>query len=126
MTTLPSLSPGDFAAFCRAVHGHDLFPWQQRLVEQVAGSEWPSVLDLPTGSGKTAALDIALFALALDADQYPRAAARRIIYVVDRRTIVDQAYERAEKLRRALSSDTRDVVQRVRDGCSPTREKRSL
>lgn len=113
-STLPSLTPADFGPFFRAVHRHDPFPWQQRLIGQVADSGWPSVLDLPTGSGKTAALDVALFALALDAGTPSRSAPLRIVYVVDRRTIVDQAYERAKTIREKLSSSTDEVVRRVR------------
>lgn len=115
MSALPPLDLGDFAAFFRAVHRHDPFPWQERLARQVAETGWPSVLDLPTGTGKTAALDVAVFALALEAGRTPRSAALRIIYVVDRRTIVDQAYERAKKIRRALVGAEDDVVGRVRE-----------
>ena len=114
MSALPALDLGDFAAFFRAVHGHDPFPWQERLSRQVAETGWPDVLDLPTGTGKTAALDIAVFALALDAGRTPRSAPLRIVYVVDRRTIVDQAYERAKAIQQALVSGDDDVVRRVR------------
>ena len=63
---MPVLSPDDFPAFFHAVHGHPPFPWQTRLARQVhARGAWPQVLDLPTGSGKTAALDIAIFQLAM-------------------------------------------------------------
>lgn len=114
MTTLPPLSIDEFGSFFEAVHGHEPFPWQARLARQVASSGWPNLLDLPTGSGKTAVLDVALFALALDAGNDLRKAARRFIYVVDRRTVVDQAYERSGQIRRALETGDRDVVQRVR------------
>jgi CRISPR-associated endonuclease/helicase Cas3 len=113
--TLAPLVRGDFGTYFRAVHGCDPFPWQQRLVDQVARSRWPAVLDLPTGSGKTAALDVALFALAIEAGGEARTAPLRIVYVVDRRTIVDQAYQRAEKIREALSRSTDEIVQRVRE-----------
>lgn len=101
------LSVKDFAAFHAALHGPERrpFPWQERLIRQVASDgDWPKLLDLPTGSGKTTALDIAVFALALDAERSPseRRAPRRIVFVVDRRTIVDQAYLRALKLAHAL------------------------
>ncbi len=115
MSALPALHIDDFAAFFRAVHGYDPFPWQERLTKQVAQGEWPEVLDLPTGTGKTAALDVAVFALALDAGRAPRQAPLRIVYVVDRRTIVDQAYERAKAIRAALAAPDADVVRRVRD-----------
>ncbi len=97
------LGPGDFAHYFRAVHGHDPFPWQQALIDLLAADDsWPQVLDLPTGAGKTAALDIAVFHLALRADA-PWKAALRIALVVDRRLVVDDAFERARKIAGALA-----------------------
>lgn len=98
------LSQMDFAAFFREVHGCDPFPWQQRLAASVADTgEWPEVLDLPTGSGKTAALDIAVFHLALESEHGgERRAPIRIVLAVDRRLVVDDAFGRAEKIAGAL------------------------
>jgi CRISPR-associated endonuclease/helicase Cas3 len=81
------LAPDDFIAFCRAVHGVDPFPWQARLLQQIAAEGvWPDVLDLPTGLGKTATLDIAVFHLALEAARGRRRSAPvRIAFIVDRR-----------------------------------------
>ena len=99
-----SLEAADFAAFFRAVHGVEPFPWQQALVERLAaGDDWPDVLDLPTAAGKTAALDAAVFHLALRRDK-PRKAALRIALVVDRRLVVDDAFARACKLADALAA----------------------
>ena len=99
-----SLEAADFAAFFRAVHGVKPFPWQQALVERLAaGDDWPDVLDLPTAAGKTAALDAAVFHLALRSDK-PRKAALRIALVVDRRLVVDDAFARARKLADALAA----------------------
>jgi CRISPR-associated endonuclease/helicase Cas3 len=94
-----------FPAFFQAVHGVPPFPWQNRLLHQVAeGRGWPEVLDLPTGSGKTAALDVAVFHLAMEAQKGEhRCAALRIAFVVDRRLIVDDAYLRARKIEAALA-----------------------
>lgn len=97
----------DFTRFFRAVHGHPPFPWQQRLVDRLADDEWPDVLDVPTGAGKTAALDAAVFHLALRADE-PSKAALRIALVVDRRLIVDDAFARATKIAKALCRANRD------------------
>lgn len=113
-----SLDVADFPAFFQAIHGKAPFPWQARLMRLAAGSGWPSVLDLPTGSGKTAALDIAVFLLALEAGKQPRPSARRIIFVVDRRTIVDQAFERAQTIQRALEEASHSVVRSVRERLS--------
>lgn len=99
------LAVDDFAAFFEGVHGVAPFPWQRRLLERLTGGgSWPKVLDLPTGCGKTAALDIALFHLALEADRGPdRRAPVRIVLVVDRRLVVDDAFARARKLADALA-----------------------
>jgi CRISPR-associated endonuclease/helicase Cas3 len=81
------------------------FPWQQRLLETVLDEGWPGCLDLPTGSGKTASLDIAVFALAMQASRDEEAdisQPRRIVFCVNRRVIVDEAYERAYRLAAAL------------------------
>ena len=101
------MQAADFASFFGAVHGHPPFPWQRRLVEQLAcGDCWPDVLDLPTGAGKTAALDAAVFHLALRVNA-PRRAALRIVLVVDRRLVVDDAYRRAQRIACALHDPSR-------------------
>ena len=98
----------DFGTFFQAVHGCPPFPWQQRLVDRLAeNDEWPEVLDLPTGTGKTAAMDAAVFHLALCADA-PGKAALRIAFVVDRRLVVDDAFERANKIADTLCLALRD------------------
>lgn len=111
------LSAADFTAFFREIHGHEPFPWQKRLLEHVAtNGEWPGVLDLPTGSGKTAAIDIAVFHLALEADRNgARRAPVRIAFVVDRRLVVDDAFTRAKKLQDALAAPCGTVTRRVAD-----------
>ncbi len=92
------LDAADFARFFHAIHGHDPFPWQQDLVTLLDETDkWPDVLDLPTGSGKTAALDAAVFHLALRFE-CPARAALRIALVVDRRLVVDDAYARASRI----------------------------
>lgn len=121
-----SISPQRFAEFFEAVHGFAPFPWQERLATRVLGIEphdsgrpWPEALALPTGSGKTACLDVALFALACQADLSPekRTAPRRIFFVVDRRIIVDEVYEHslevAKKLDEALQSSEQGILKEV-------------
>ncbi len=110
------LSVDDFAAFHAAVHrGFQPFPWQTRLLRSVVQERrWPAVLNLPTGSGKTSCIDIALFALALDAsDPKERWCPRRIALVVDRRIVVDQAAARGRVLLDALCNPSAPQV--VRD-----------
>lgn len=101
------LQPADFASFFRAIHGCNPFPWQQELIDRLAASDaWPDVLELPTGSGKTAALDAAVFHLALRVDA-PSRAALRIALVVDRRLVVDDAFERANRIADSLHRSAR-------------------
>jgi CRISPR-associated endonuclease/helicase Cas3 len=109
-----TLSTSRFGAFHAAVHGgRQPFAWQQRLLEQIVRDRrWPRVLDLPTGSGKTTCIDIALFALALDAEQQmeKRWCPRRIAMVVDRRMVVNQVAERGHVLLRTLLTSTDTAV----------------
>jgi CRISPR-associated endonuclease/helicase Cas3 len=62
------LASTDYVPFFQAMWGFAPFPWQERLLTRlVTGTDanhsyaglpglWPDVLNLPTGSGKTAAL----------------------------------------------------------------------
>ncbi|WP_257386367.1 type I-G CRISPR-associated helicase/endonuclease Cas3g [Tahibacter caeni] len=105
----------DFDAFFAAVHGKPPLPWQSRLARTLRQTHrWPGLVDLPTASGKTACIDIALFHLAACAAAgTPWLAARRIVFAVDRRLIVDSAHERALTLQRALDESTAPAVRAV-------------
>lgn len=107
---MTKLAVADFPEFFRALWDHPPFDWQVRLLARVCSDGWPSTLDLPTGSGKTAALDVGVYALALDAFVEPseRRQPTRIALVVDRRVVVDQAHDRAVRLA--------DALHRARDG----------
>lgn len=73
-------------------------PWQTALFERFVGAAVPSSCDLPTGLGKTSVIPIWLLALAAN-PTLPR----RLVYVVNRRTVVDQATREAERIREALT-----------------------
>ena len=109
---MEELTPADFVTFFRNVHDCEPFPWQQRLTTQVLGQgAWPKVIDLPTGVGKTAVLDTAVFALAAR----PAISPRRIVFVIDRRIVVDQVYERAQRIRSRIEAGRTPVLKRVRE-----------
>ncbi|BBF93943.1 type I-G CRISPR-associated helicase/endonuclease Cas3g [Blastochloris tepida] len=110
-----TLGADDFATFFGDIHGSPPFPWQVSLLRQVArDGHWPALLDLPTGSGKTAALDVAVFHLALEADEgATRRAPLRIAFVVDRRLIVDDVHGRARRIAEALAQPQTETVARV-------------
>lgn len=111
------LGPEEFDAYYREVYGHPPFPWQRMLAERLSVDEWPACIDLPTASGKTAFIDIAVFALACQADRpvEERTAPRRIFFVVDRRIVVDEAFSRADHLARELAVARGGVLRTVAD-----------
>lgn len=113
----PDLGPEHFDAFYHELHGYAPFPWQRMLAERVTTGEWPACIDLPTASGKTACIDIAVFALACQADRPigERTAPRRIFFVVDRRIVVDEAFSRARRIARRLAGAREGVLRVVAD-----------
>lgn len=110
--------PSDsFPGFFHALWSHDPFPWQCMLADRLASGEWPKVVDLPTAAGKTACIDAAVYALAAQSDKpvWERTAPRRIWFVVDRRIVVDEAYERAWEIARKLQGATQGPLKLVAD-----------
>lgn len=94
-----------FTEFYRAINGREPFPWQARLARCLAATgRWPEEIGIPTGLGKTACLDIAVWWLATQADHEPeqRSAPTRIWWVVNRRLLVDSTAEHAESIAEAL------------------------
>lgn len=77
--------------------GNQPFPWQRALYERFVAGDFPKVCDLPTGLGKTSVVVLWLLALVAN-PKLPR----RLVYVVNRRTVVDQATREAERLRERL------------------------
>lgn len=120
---MTALKSTDFGEFFHAIHQREPFPWQTRLVKRVCGNvdapgQWPRCIALPTAAGKTACIDIAVFALACQAalPAERRTAPRRIFFVVDRRIVVDQAYEHArEVLAKQLCKPETEILRRVAD-----------
>lgn len=106
----------DFSAFYQAVHnGKTPFRWQTELLHRVAEKGWPDTVELPTSSGKTSLIDIAVFLLALEAGKplAERGAAIRTFFIVDRRIVVDEAYEHARGVAEQLLSPADPVVAKV-------------
>lgn len=95
----------------------DPFPWQARLAKRVFEQGWPDCIDLPTASGKTAAIDIAVFVLACQAERETnqRTVGRRIFFTVNRRVIVDEAFERATSLAQHLIDAKDGILKEVDD-----------
>lgn len=92
----------DFANLFQALTGNSPLSWQTRLYQKhFVDGALPSVIDIPTGLGKTMVMTIWLIARTRHPDKVPT----RLVYVVDRRTVVDQATDLAEEFAYLLSAD---------------------
>jgi len=94
---MPSL---DFSRAFKALTGSLPFPWQSALYGELSAGCVPSAACIPTGLGKTSIVAIWLIALAQHSERVPR----RLVYVVNRRTVVDQTTAEATKWRTQLQS----------------------
>ncbi len=93
----------DFTESFRQLAGNEPLSWQARLYNEhfAKGAAFvPSVIDVPTGLGKTMVMAIWLIARANELD-----VPTRLIYVVDRRTVVDQASDLARNLQRKFGKE---------------------
>jgi len=117
---MTELASTDFGEFFTALWGHEPFAWQTKLATEVlagSGTSWPQAIALPTAAGKTACMDVAVFALAAQASRYEQGktvtAPRRIFFAVDRRVIVDEAFERAKSMASVLSRAEDGILRTV-------------
>lgn len=97
-----------FSKAFKDLTGHDPFPWQRSLYDRfLQGTDnIPSACNLPTGLGKTNVIAVWLIALAQSASDnagVPRLP-RRLVYIVNRRTVVDQATDIVAQMRERLRS----------------------
>ena len=81
-----------------ALTGHKPFPWQEALFDRFLTGNIPDQCDLPTGLGKTSVIAVWLIALAHRPESMPR----RLVYVVNRRTVVDQTTDEVVRLRERI------------------------
>jgi len=83
----------------RILTGYLPFPWQEALYSRFASANIPKTVCIPTGLGKTNVVALWLLALMNHPDSMPR----RLVYVVNRRTVVDQTTAEVERLRKNLA-----------------------
>lgn len=98
----------DFAPAFESLTGLSPMKWQRRLFKRFVEAglpgkrDLPTQCDLPTGLGKTSVVVIWLLALARQAADGDVLLPRRLVYIVNRRTVVDQATATVERLRQRL------------------------
>lgn len=84
----------EFSDWYRKRHPYAPFPWQERLAELVAAGTPPGTISVPTGTGKTTIIAVWQWAKEVGISGVPT----RLIYVVDRRLIVDSVTDYADCL----------------------------
>src|SRR5450759_2156790 len=87
-----------FADTFEDLTGNVAYEWQTQLFDTLVSGHIPSTLSLPTGSGKTSAIVCWLLALCKNSSL-----PRRLVYVVDRRSVVDQSTKVVEDIAARLS-----------------------
>ncbi len=102
------MQPQNFPKLFKELTGFSPFPWQEALFADFIEGKIPESASLPTSLGKTSIVAIWLCALVLTPGKTPR----RLVYVVNRRTVVDQTTAEAERLRDALN---KPALAEVRD-----------
>ncbi|MGA2590878.1 MAG: type I-U CRISPR-associated helicase/endonuclease Cas3, partial [Bryobacteraceae bacterium] len=87
--------------------GYEPLRWQRRLFDDwFSQNRVPRFCDLPTGMGKTNVIHLWLIALLQQLQRRPAERLPiRLVYVVDRRTVIDQATTIAETIRGNLADD---------------------
>lgn len=96
--------------------GNDPYAWQEELYCSLCEQNIPDQISLPTGAGKTQIITCWLLASAAN-ETLPR----RLVYVVDRRSVVDQSTKLVEDLLARLkaadeSSPLAELLSRLPDG----------
>ena len=96
------------------------YRWQQDLFQELILGNYPSPVCLPTGLGKTSVMTVWLLALAWQAreDAWKRTVPVRLVWVVNRRVVVDQATKEAEKLSERTRTGTLSDVLRELSGAA--------
>jgi CRISPR-associated endonuclease/helicase Cas3 len=79
------------------------YDWQERFAQACLAGAPPRVVGVPTGAGKTTAVDALVWALAAQVSGGgQRGLGVRVVWAIDRRLLVDEVYEHALRLSRRL------------------------
>ena len=96
----------EFEDFFSALNpGKTPYQWQRRLLRCILENDgsWPAVIDVPTGAGKTVAIEVHLFLNAI-ADECELNIARRLVATVNRRALVDKQYAHACAIQKKMAA----------------------
>ncbi|HMJ01795.1 MAG TPA: type I-U CRISPR-associated helicase/endonuclease Cas3, partial [Conexibacter sp.] len=99
-----------FPAFLDALGLPEPYDWQRAFAERCAAGSPPAVVGVPTGSGKTTAVEALVWALAMQAERPAavRTVGVRTVWAIDRRILVDEVHGRARRLAARLADALED------------------
>ena len=101
----------EFRKIFKDITGNDPYPWQCRLYNLFLEGKIPTRLDIPTGLGKTSIIFIWIIAIYNSySTNLGTRIPSRLVYIVDRRVIVDQASEEARKLQTKVKEVMKDKI----------------
>ena len=95
------MANSEFIRIFLALTENQPFPWQCTLYSRMISGGVPSAADIPTGVGKTSVVAVWLAALLTHPGKVPR----RLVYVVNRRTVVDQTTAEVVRIRQRLNAE---------------------
>lgn len=126
----PRLTIEEFGDFFEAIHGPGARPyrWQEELLGELATTgRWPDQIAAPTGAGKSAVVEIHVFATALAAVGGAPRLPRRLAVVVNRRALTDAHADRARRIQGLLadSGAGSSILGRVREALASLRVRQS-
>ncbi len=92
--------------------------WMKRMFKEVITGQYPRLVDLPTGAGKTQLAVIWLLALAWYGKNRDECqpVPRRLVWVVNRRVLVQQVFAIAAELKEKLTADGSPALEPAREG----------
>jgi CRISPR-associated endonuclease/helicase Cas3 len=84
--------------------------WMSRLFTELTAGSCPKLIDLPTGAGKTDAIIVWILALSWHGLQRGtiKPVPRRLVWVVNRRVLVQQVFRLANRLQEKLAENSTD------------------
>jgi CRISPR-associated endonuclease/helicase Cas3 len=101
--------------------GKPPFYWQEALFEELLAGRCPNDVCVPTGLGKTSLMQVWLLALVWESQhrrEVQTTLPTRLVWVVDRRVVVDQATAEAEILAKRIEDPENDDVRKALEGLS--------
>lgn len=110
---------GEFEYLFEQLTHRKPYPWQAQLYRDLMADQWPTHVQAPTGAGKTSLMAVWLIALCQQAREGPATKLpRRLVWVVNRRVVVDQATTVAERLAQKASEmpELKELLEKLGGG----------